>query len=376
MSARKHITYIISNIDQALAYEWIVSGIDRERIALSFILLNPKPSRLAQYLRQQQIPVHEVPFMGKKDIPQAVLRCRKLLKAIGSDAVHCHLFEASIVGLTAAKLAGIKQRIYTRHHSTFHHTYFPSAVKWDRYCNRQATDIVCISENVKQVLLEKERVPEKKLHRIYHGFDIDAFHRPDPQQTSALRAVYNPDGRKPVIGIISRFIELKGLQYAIPAFQKLLIQYPDALLLLFNAKGNYLGTVNGLLDELPEGSYKKTTFEPNISALYPIFDLFLHVPVNAQIEAFGQTYIESMAAGVPLIATRSGIGNEIMEHGVNALVVPYENSDAIYEAMLQVLREPGLKEKLSRNGYDTVKERFALAHMINELERLYLSHVI
>ena len=76
--------------------------------------------------------------------------------------VHTHLFEASLLGLSAAKFTRVKRRIYTRHHSTYHHEYYPKAIKYDRLINFLATEIVAISNNVKEVLRRKEGVAENK----------------------------------------------------------------------------------------------------------------------------------------------------------------------------------------------------------------------
>jgi hypothetical protein len=60
----------------------------------------------------------------------------------------------------------------TRHSSDFHHIYFPSAVKYDRFTNWLATDIVAISENVQNILLNWESVNPAKVHLIKHGIDL------------------------------------------------------------------------------------------------------------------------------------------------------------------------------------------------------------
>ncbi|MBS1634830.1 MAG: glycosyltransferase [Bacteroidetes bacterium] len=368
---RTKVTYIISNINKAIAFEWIATHIDAQKTELSFILLNPTEPYLFRFLKEHNIETYYIPFHGKKEIPAATWKCYRLLSKIKPAAVHCHLFEANIIGLTAAKLAGIRKRIYTRHHSTFHHEYFPKAVKWDKYSNRLATHIVAISETVKQVLLKEKARPEK-ITIIHHGFDLKAFETPDPASITVLSSKHNPAGMHPVIGVISRFVDWKGVQYIIPAFTRLRASYPNARLLLFNASGNFEPVISSQLAGLPENAYQKIVFEPDIASLYHIFDLFIHVPVNEQIEAFGQTYIECMASGIPLIATRSGIGFEILNDKVNSLVVPHKNSDAIFEAMHFMLQSPDVAASMSRSAMSSVHENFTIEKMVQRLEHLYL----
>ena len=132
---KTHITYILSHIDKALAFEWICENLDSTRFQLSFILLNQGESHLENYLQTQGIPVYRIAYRSKKDMPKALFKIRRLLKKEKTQIVHTHLFDASLVGLLAAKLSGIRKRIYTRHHATIHHVYFPRAVYYDKFIN-------------------------------------------------------------------------------------------------------------------------------------------------------------------------------------------------------------------------------------------------
>ncbi len=365
------VTYIISNIDKALAFEWIAEYLDVPPFELSFILLNPSDSALERVLIKKKILFSRITYRGKKDLPNAIFQICRFLKANRIQTIHCHLFDANVAGLVAGKLAGIKKRIYTRHYATFHHQYFPRAVYYDRGINYLATDIVAISENVRRVLIEKENVPPDKITLIHHGFDLAAFGNPNPEKVREMREKYGTAGKYPVIGTISRYIELKGLQYVIPAFAQLLGSHPDAKLLLANANGNYKPEIQQLLRQLPPGSYTEIPFEEDLYSLYGLFDIFVHVPVNPEIEAFGQTYVEALAAGVPSVFTLSGVAAEFVEDGKNALVVPFQDSDTILRAFECVLNEKQRMETIAGNGRECVQSIFGLDLMIQRLKQLY-----
>jgi len=368
---KKKITYILSNIDKALAFEWIAEELNPEKFELSFILLNEGDSYLEQFLKTKQIPVFRVQYAGKKHLWRAFWQVRRLLKKIGTQTAHAHLFEANIIGLSAAWSLGIKQRIYTRHHATLHHVYFPRAVYYDRFVNWLATDIVAICASVKHILVEKEGVKPTKISLIPHGFKLEDFATVSLERIKKLQEKYNLPKQSPCIGVIARYIHWKGIQYIIPAFAKILEKYPHAHLLLANAQGDYKPQVHALLATLPANSYTEITFEQDLPALYQLLDLYVHVPINPDLEAFGQTYIESLAAGVPAIFTLSGVAPEFIEHEKNALVVPFENSEAIATAIERILGNEILKQNLIENGKNSVNPRFLLENMINALEQLY-----
>lgn len=370
---RKKVVYIISEIDKALAFEWIAERLDKSSFDLSFILLNGGDSFLEKFLKDRNIPVKRFSCSGKKDWPGVWLKIFFHLKKIKPDVVHCHLLQANILGLSAAKAAGIPQRLYTRHHSDFHHRYFPKGVKWDKFCNRLATKIVAPSGAVKEVLIQQEGVPESKIQVIYHGFDLNYFKVVPEDLVEVLKEKYNPQSRKPVIGVISRFTELKGIQFIIPAFKELLEEFPDALILFFNARGDYASQLEETLSALPAGSYKTVAFENELAAIYRLFDVFVQVSTDTNIEAFGQTYVEALAAGVPSVFTLSGIAGDFIREGENAVVVPFSDSNSIFEGMKRILTDDKLKQRLIKEGARSVDEKFDITKMMRSLENLYSS---
>ena len=367
-----NVTYILSNINKAVAFEWIAKDLRDNEISISFILLNPSKSAFQSFLDEQNIPYLFVPFRGSKDLIRAFKKVYGILQASRPDAVHCHMFHATMVGLLSARILGIKQRIYTRHHSTYNWDYNRKGIWLDKLMNWLSTDIVAISKNVKEVLNQRERVHAVKISLIHHGFDLAEFSQAKEQEIKLLRQKYNPDLRHPVVGIIARWIEWKGVQYIIPALKMFLAEQPDAFFIFANTGGPFEKDIKQLLRSLPAVTYCTIPFENNLFALYQLFDFYVHVPIDDNIEAFGQTYIESMAAETPSIFTLSGIASEFVEHEKNALVVPYKDSEAIYHALKKLDSDSELRHKIVELGKRSV-EIFSLNRMIEKLRELYLS---
>jgi glycosyltransferase involved in cell wall biosynthesis len=368
---KTNITYIVSNINKALAFEWIAMQLNKEQFNIHFILLNAGDSELETFLNNKNVPVERITYRGKKDVLTAMYRVAKILRKNKTTIVHTHLFDANIVGLIAAWLVGIKKRIHTRHHSNYHHLYHPQAVKYDKWVNRFSTDIVAISEVVKELLIKTENVSPQKVTLIHHGFPLNEFTDVAETSVQQLQQKYNPTAATPVIGVIARYTEWKGIQYIIPAFKNILATHPNALLLLANAHGDYKATLQAHLQTLPQKNYIELPFESDIFSLYQLFDVFVHVPITAEIEAFGQTYIEALAAGIPSVFSLSGIANEFIKDRENALVVPPKNSALITAAILELLTNKDLANQLTINGKTDVNKLFGLTKMILSLESLY-----
>ena len=314
--------------------------------------------------------MYRVPFTGKKDLFKSIKQIYRILKTENISAIHTHLFEATLAGMIAAQLAGVQKRVYSRHHGSYHHEYFPSAIKYDRFINFLSTDIVAISENVKNILINYEGVSPKKIHLIHHGFDLDAFRSVSNEKITDMKQKYLPESAYPVIGVISRYIEWKGIQYIIPAFKQILQRYPHAHLILANSKGNYEKEIRKMLQEIPKYNFTEIQFEDDLFTLYKLFDVYIHTPINPDIEAFGQTYVEALISGVPSVFTLSGIAREFIVNRENALVVDFKSSDEIYCAIAELLKNESLRNTLVRNGKKSV-ESFSLDTFIKQLEELY-----
>ncbi len=365
---RKVIVYMISDINKALSFEWIAIHL-KNKIDLNFVLLGKPKSLLSVFLKANSIPFYDVKLVNNRIF--VWFKILKILYQLKPDIVHTHLWQANLLGLSAAWVLRIPKRIFTRHHATVHYREHPSGRKWDRLCNVIATDIIAISKNIEDILIRMDRADAKKVNLLHHGFDFDYFSKVSETQVYALRRKYKLEKQTgPVIGVISRYMEWKGVQYIIPAFQKLKEQFPDAKLILANAHGDYEERIHELLQALPVDSFIEIRFEEDLAALYHLYDVFVHVPVDPHVEAFGQTYIEALISKIPSVFTLSGIAREFVTHQQNGWVVDFKSSDQIAQGIIEILTNMQLRERLIRNG-ETSVQQFSLDRHILALEKIY-----
>lgn len=357
---------VISDINKALAFEWIALGL-HSKFQLEFLLLNQENSALEHFLVQHKIPFRRI--SSKNRLALIFILWRHFKKA-PPDVVHTHLRTATVCGILAAWFARVPKRIYTRHHGSIHHKDFPQAVKIDKLINRLCSDVVSISPSTTEILRDWEACPKHKIREIPHGFDLELFRTHNAVAIKRLREKYNPNHRSPVVGCISRYIDWKDVPRVVEAFQEVLKHHPKALMLLANASGPDASLVKEVLKKLPESSYVEINFESDIASLYNILDVLVHVPIDPYVEAFGQTYIEAMAAGVPLVCTLSGIGREVCKQRETAWVVPYSNTAAITAGVIEILQNSELREHLIINARKEAKQ-FGLSPFIRRLNSLY-----
>lgn len=369
----RKILVIVYNLDRALEHEWYVQLMDRSRYEIHFAVIRQCHGFLATYLESQGLPVHRFEYQGKIGLPTLTWKLFRLIKKERFDMVHAHLFEASISGMIAARLARTRVRVVTRHHSDFHHRNSRLAVKMDQLVNRLSTHLIAVSRNVQQILVEWEGVSPEKVTVIPHGIDVDSF---GEEAVSASRVAQmrdnlalNPTDK--VIGMVSRFIDWKGIQFAIDAFSMLRDQRTDVVLVLANAQGPYRDQILLKLQKLPLESYRLVPFEKDVPALYMVFDCFVHVPVSPTAEAFGQTYIEALASRIPSVITISGVAHDYAVHGKNCLVVSYKDSESIYAAMVEALDQNTGLQHMKIEGRKLVEEKYNFKLKYAALDRFY-----
>jgi glycosyltransferase involved in cell wall biosynthesis len=366
---RKKLVYIVSDIDKALHFEWIAPVLN-QTYQLSFIMIGAQGTALELFLRQNGIEVWVFTLRDKKDVPKIWVKTFWRLFRIRPDIVHTHLWKANLIGLSASFFCGVKKRIFTRHHATIHYTEHPSGRRWDQVCNALATHIIAISKNVEDILVNWDHADKKKVVVVHHGFDLDYLREVPVDRVAVLQQKYGLQGKRPIVGVISRFIEWKGIQYIIPAVEKLRSSYPEVHLILANANGSYTRVITEMLSDFPAGSYTTIAFEHDLAALYRLFDVFVHVPVDENAEAFGQTYVEAPAAGIPCVFTLSGVAPEFIKPGENALVVDFRNADQVYDAIVQLLADADLRERLRINGMKAL-ENFSIKTYLDKIMALY-----
>ncbi|ANQ48427.1 glycosyltransferase family 4 protein [Flammeovirga sp. MY04] len=351
------IVYILSNIETSTGFQEL-SKYFKDKIDVTYILLNNnKNSNLQQWLINNNYKVIHYSLKSKKDYFFIFFKLILFFKRNRNiEIVHTHLRDANLLGLLSSYIMNVKNRIYTRHSSTFNKVYYPNSVKYDKFCNTLSTRVISISDNVTKSLLE-EGVPHEKIFLLNHGINISTYQNVDNDLKERIEHKYGIEKEKFTIGIISRLLHCKGYDYIIPALSNFIVKEPNTQIIIANFSGNYKKEV---LDLLKNNNVIDNcifiSFEKDVFALYSFFDVFIHAPVDNEIEAFGQIYIESLAAKIPSIFTLSGIANEFIVDNENAIVVEHKSSNSILKGLLKIKSDPLLVEKLKSNGFISIQK--------------------
>ncbi len=185
----------------------------------------------------------------------------------------------------------------------------------------------------------------KKVDVILPPVELPA---PNPEGIEAFREANNPEGKKPVIGMATRFAAEKGVDVLLDSLPKVLDRYPEAMVLY---AGQYLGVwrEEAYLERLLPIIRKyqeagKWKFLGNLSpeavaAFYPNLDVLV-VPSLNSTETFGLVQIEAMINGVPCVASDlPGVRQPISMTGMGE-IIPIGDAPALAEAILKIFDHP------------------------------------
>jgi len=203
---------------------------------------------------------------------------------------------------------------------------------------------------------------------VYNGLDPDRFAAPAPSERANLRDELGLDDR-PIIGIFSRLAPWKGQHVlldavrAIPQVQVLIVG--DAL---FDGDQTYAARLRDMTAE--SGLSERVRFmgfQEKVPSLMHACDLIVHA--STAPEPFGRVIVEGMLAGKPVIASRAGGAQEIIQHGTNGLLVSPDDSAALRRSIQNLLQNPERTRQLAQQGRRDATQRYSIPSMVEGVER-------
>ncbi len=203
-------------------------------------------------------------------------------------------------------------------------------------------------------------VSEKRIRVVYVGIDLQQF--PWPRRREEHQTSF-------IVGTVAGLEPGKGIAYLLKAILEVREHIPNIRVLVIGTgperkKLVWLASQLGLREAV-----QWVGFQREAQRWYNHFDVFVLPSIKA--ESFGIVVIEAMAAGVPVIATRLGGVPEIIQDGVNGLLVPPGDAHAIAEKILSLYYHRERIAALAGAARKSVEERFRHDTMIRHMIKLF-----
>ncbi|UCF56499.1 MAG: glycosyltransferase family 4 protein [Deltaproteobacteria bacterium] len=332
--------------------------------------------RLIQLVQENDMKVRPFKHMVQPLHPLkdtlALLDLTAFLKRNPYHIVHTHNSKAGFLGRLAAKLTGVPVIIHTVHGFAFHdqeplwrQTLFRNL---ERLGSHWCDKMIFISQPLIDWALRDRIVGEEKIAKIYSGIQLDLFRPIKSEEINKIRKKWKLREKEPVIGIVSKLWEGKGHVILIDAFKLLKKRIEDARLVIVGEGYLYnklmrLADMNGLRE-----SVLFTGFQMDVSEIIATFDVAV---LPSFFEGMGRVLLEAMAMEKPVVASCVGGIPDLVEHGINGLLVRPGNVKELADALEKILSDKRLANKMGREGRKKIKEQFSSDVMVESIEKVY-----
>lgn len=230
--------------------------------------------------------------------------------------------------------------------------------------------VIALAETHKTYLISSKLIPAQKVAVVYNGIDLRQFAHPVDVR-AVRRSLQIPDRAK-AVGIVANLWPWKGHDVFLRAAAALLREIPDTYFVIAG-DGPERDSLEKMAQTLGVADHVRFLGTVgDVPTLLKSVDLSV---LSSVTEAFPLALLESMAAARPVVATNVGSVPEIVVNGLTGFLVPPGAPDQLAEAMLRVLRGPGLARKFGEEGRKRVEEKFTVERMICQTESLLLELV-
>lgn len=350
-----------------------------ERVVESIVLDNKK------YFKQYVLCLDEIGTIGKNMVASgAFVRCRKrkpgidfsiifwlykYCKKMNIDLIHAHgetpwFYSA----LTSALFVFPKMPCITTIHGYGggDRKELKKVLLW-KILSFLSSKVITVSKALKDELLNAG-LPKKKLELIYNGISTNVC---SGRNGIELRKTYNIKPKTIVVGVIARLSYIKNHTLLLKAMYGFKQIHRKSIILVVVGDGEQREILKKYVEEL--NLVNDVVFcgeHLTVKEFYNMFDVFILPSLS---EGISMTILESMDAGVPVIASNVGGNNEIIDHMNNGLLFPSGNLRILIESIDGLINNFTLKKRIINNAKFKVNKMFNIDIMINNYTILYRS---
>jgi len=324
------------------------------------------------------INIYRVPVLGRKELstatllsmlsffPSSLVKGFKLCKLNHYDVINAHfVIPSGPSGAILSRLFNVPVvmsvhggDIYdpSKKWSPHKHFFLRKIITW----LLDGSDKIIAQSNNTKNNANKYYHSNKKITVIPLGFVIPEFKK-------TTRKELNLSDDDIILISVGRLIKRKGYEYAIQAASKL---HHKNLKYLIIGDGPEEENLKNLANRL--GVEDKVEFLGFVSEekkfrYLSISDIYV---LSSLHEGFGICLLEAMYCGLPIVSTNNGGQTDFLVEGENALMVPIEDSEAIADKILEMLKNKDLRGKMIENNIKDIR-KYDIENVAMKYEKLF-----
>jgi len=348
----------------------LVRRLDTMKFDIGMGCLN-KTGPFLKDIERMQIPVEEytIGSLRSRRAFQEQLRCARSIRAQGIDIVHTYGFYSNVFAVPAAKLGGARHVIASVRDTL----EFPPVQRAVHKLVCRFADHILVNADVIRQRLIAEGYNGEKIHVIKNGIDLSRFTQ--KTESGKLRQELGLYPTAPVVVVLARLSKVKGIEYFLEAAAAVAKRCEEARFLI----------VGDLKDDPAyKASLKRQAIRLGLGRRVIFTGFRLDVPellAEATIsvlpchtgEGLSNSILESMAAGLPIVATTVGGNPELVDDGRTGILVPPRDAGALAGAISLLLSDADMARRFGAAGRERALKEFSLERMVRTTENFYLS---
>lgn len=280
----------------------------------------------------------------------------QVLKKESPDVFHINSSKMGGLGALAGRISGVKKIVFTSHGWAFNEPrpwwqkIIIKFLTW--WMIMWAHQTICVSEKTR---LDVSSFPfvKKKLKVIHNG--VKTF------------PLLEKGSHTFTVGAISELHRIKGLDTLLRAWAKFVKNHESKLIIIGGGEERTnlenMARNLGILD-----SVEFKGFIDNARSHLSYFDIFC---MPSRSEAMPYSLLEAGVSGIPTIATKVGGIPEVIENGINGILVSPEDSEALFSSLVLLSEDKELRKRLGHNLKASVQESFTFESMADKTFALY-----
>lgn len=332
---------------------WITIGILETR--------DNRHMELAERAREEGVNVRIFPSKGRFD-KRTVFAIRAFIEREKGDILHSHNYKSDFYAFFAK---GKKHPWMVTNHLWKRTTVaLMIYAHLDSLVMRKANRIVAVSEQIANDMKQRG-IPAGKVTVIENGVSLERFRIGNKDE---MRKTFGFNSNEKVIGTVASLTPEKGHSYLMDAAREVIQKHPEARFLIVG-DGPQRQSLEETTDRLGlSGKVIFTGSRRDIPEILSLLDAFVLPSLK---EGLPIALLEAMAAMVPVIATKVGAVPKLIEDGMSGILIPPKDSQAISNAIMEVLSDKQSSLKMARKGFERVRDNYSSKQMAEKYMAIY-----
>jgi len=285
----------------------------------------------------------------------AAWRLSRAIKQLRPDIVHAH--DPHGVAMAALALSMSTQPKRAKLVAARRVDFRLKGNALSRWKYDQVDRFICASDAIREILLA-DGVAASRAVTVHEGIDLGHVAAAPP---AALHEEFWLPHGSPIVGNVAALVPHKGQRHFVEAAALVVREVPDARFVIAG-EGELRPTLEHLIKHLNlEKHVILAGFRPDVLSLHKAFDVFV---MSSLTEGLGTSLLDAMACGRPIVATTAGGMPEVVQDGKTGILVPPRNDRAMADAIITLLKDPALRDRMGSAGLARANARFSAERMV------------